>query len=269
MDKTTFRTSDLLGILGVSRDTLRYYEEQGIVKPYQNESNLYRQYDDYDIYTLMVADFYRKRNLSLKEVRTLQSGAGIAELGNVLDSKARQLEESIRNHQYMLRIIRETKAFCKQLDKHLNRYSIRKLPAHRVLGEFSDFNAFLEYPNILQNIDLTKRDILSSIMRSYTFDHNGFTDSKMLIVQKHKAIPAETDEAYISYPKCMYTVVEDGRHRSGNSDIKHTVFEAAINWGQERGYKPLGVAFINTRLVAYHEHQERVFLEIFIPVEEA
>ena len=76
MERNTYRTSQLLEILGVSRDALRYYEEKGIVKPNHDETNNYRQYNDYDIYNLLVADFYKKRNLSIKEVRELQEGRG-------------------------------------------------------------------------------------------------------------------------------------------------------------------------------------------------
>lgn len=95
MDRSTYKTSQLLKILGVSRDALRYYEEKGIVKPTQDERNNYRQYDNYDIYTLLVIDFYKKRNLSMKEVRNLQKGGTIKELGSLLGEKVEQLEETI------------------------------------------------------------------------------------------------------------------------------------------------------------------------------
>lgn len=267
-ESKTYRTSQLAEILGVSRDALRYYEEQGIVKPKQEEANNYRQYDFYDIYTLMVTDFYKKRNLSIKEVKKLQVGSEIDELGALLEKKARELEETIRIKEYMLEKINETKQFCEEVKNHLNQYSIRELPAYEVIGEISDFNAFLEYPAILENMDLIKEDILSKIMRKFTFDENGFLDSKMYIVEKPETKHKETSECYLEYPKCIYTIVEDGRYQNGNDDIKHKAFESTLVWGDEQGLKPKGVAFANTRLITYLDNKERVFLEIFIPVEE-
>ncbi|MEK5068666.1 MerR family transcriptional regulator [Sporosarcina sp. FSL K6-1508] len=120
MERNTYRTSQLFEILGVSRDALRYYEKQGIVKPNHDESNNYRQYNDYDIYTLLVADFYIKRNFSMKEVRKLQEGRAIEELETLLEIKAEQLEETIRNNKFMLQKIKETKVFCEGLKEHLN-----------------------------------------------------------------------------------------------------------------------------------------------------
>lgn len=268
MERNTYRTSQLFEILGVSRDALRYYEKQGIVKPNHDEKNNYRQYNDYDIYTLLVADFYIKRNFSMKEVRKLQEGRAIEELETLLEIKAEQLEETIRSKKFMLQKIKETKAFCEELKQHLNQYSIRKFPTYEVIDEFSDFYSFLEYPAILGSMDMMKDDILSKIMRKFTFDENGFLDSNMYIVEKHETIHKEKSECYLQYSKCIYTIVEDGRYQNGNNDIKDKVFEPTLEWGNEQGLKPIGVAFVNTRLITYLDNKERAFLEIYIPVEE-
>ena len=236
MEGNTYRTSQLLEILGVSRDALRYYEEKGIVKPNHDETNNYRQYDDYDIYALLVADFYKKRNLSMKEVRNLQEGRTIEELGTLLDKKVEHLEETIRNQQYMLQKIKETKAFCQELNDHLNQFSIREFPTYEVLGEFSDFFAFLEYPAILEKMDMMKDDILSKIMRGFTFDENGFLDSKMYIVETPKPNHKEKSGSFLQYSKCIYTIVEDGRYNNEDNDIKYKIFESTLKWGNEQGH---------------------------------
>lgn len=264
----TYRTSQLSDILGVSRDALRYYEEKGIVKPKQKEANNYRQYDFYDIYTLMVTDFYKKRNLSIKEVKKLQVGSEIDELETLLEKKAKELEETIRVKKYMLQKIKETKEFCEGVKKYLNQYSIRELPTYEVIGEISDFNAFLEYPVILENMDSMKEDILSKIMRKFTFDENGILDSRMYIVEKTETKRREKSRCYLEYSKCIYTIVEDSRYQNGNEDIKQKVFQSTLAWGNEQGLRPKGVAFANTRLITYLDNKERVFLEIYIPVEE-
>ncbi len=122
-----YRTSQLSEILGVSRDALRYYEEKGIIKPKQTEVNNYREYDLYDIYTLMVTDFYKKRDLSIKEIKRLQAESEIDELEILLEKKAREVEETIRIKEHILQKINETKEFCEDIKKYLNKFSIRKL----------------------------------------------------------------------------------------------------------------------------------------------
>ncbi|WP_163582150.1 MerR family transcriptional regulator [Gracilibacillus saliphilus] len=68
MSKDTYRTSQLSNILGISRDALRYYEKKGIVKPIKIRQIIIDSMIT-TIYTLLVADFYKKRNLSMKEVK--------------------------------------------------------------------------------------------------------------------------------------------------------------------------------------------------------
>lgn len=264
----TFRTSQLSEILGVSRDALRYYEEKGIIKPKQKEVNNYREYDFYDIYTLMVTDFYKKRNLSINEVKKLQAGTEIDELEALLGEKAKELEEKIRIKEYMLEKINETKEFCNDVKKYLNKFSLRKLPAYEIKGEISDFNALHEYPLILENMDFVKEDILTKIMRKFAFNETGFLDSKMYIVEKSEPEQKKKDRAYLEYPTCIYTIVEDGRYQNGDDDIKYKIFNSTFEWANERGFKLMGVAFVNTRLVTYLDNKERVFLEIFCPVKE-
>lgn len=265
-ENNTYKTGQLLKILGVSRDALRYYEEKGIIKPGQKEENNYREYNFYDIHKLMVVDFYKKRNLSIKEVKKLQAGSEIDELEVLLGEKARALEVSIKNKEYMLRKIKETKEFCTNLKKYLNNYSLRQLPMYEIKEEISDFNSFLEYPVIIKNMDLMNEDILSKIMRKFTFDETGFTDSKIYIVEKSESNEKEKNKIYLDYPTCIYTIVEDGRYQNGDEDIKLNAFSSGLKWAEEQGLKPEGVVFINTRLITYVDNLERVFLEIFVPI---
>lgn len=264
----TYKTSQLAKILGLSRDALRYYEEQGIIKPKKKEDNNYREYDFYDIYTLMVMDFYKKRSLSIREVKKLQVGSEIEELETLLESKSEELEIEINNKIHMLQKIRETKAFCMDIENHLNKYSIRSFPSYEIVEEITDFDAFLEYSKILETIDITKEDILSKILRQFSFNEAGFLDSKAYIVNKISTTKDKHIKTDIRYSKCIYTIVEDGRTVSKEDDPKQIVFNGVQKWAKNQGLDLEGVAFAKVCLVTYLEDSERVFLEIFVPIKE-
>ncbi len=267
MDNNTFyKTGQLFEILGVSRDALRYYEEKGIIKPRLNEENNYREYDFKDIYTLMMTDFYKKRNLTVNEVKMLQAGSEVEELEDLLDKKAKELEESILLKQYTLKKIEETRQFCKAIKEHLNKYSLCQMPAYKVLGEFTDFDALNEYHLIMENIDLLKDDILSRIMRRLTFDDKGYLDHKMFIVEKRIEESGVNDGVFLESKPCMYTIVEDSRNTQ--EEAKITAFKTGLQWAGQHGYTLEGVVYINTRLITYSNNQEKVFLEVFVPINE-
>lgn len=258
-ENKTYKTGQLAEFLGVSRDALRYYEEKGIIKPRQRSDNGYREFDFYDIYTLLVTDFYKKRNLSINEVKKLQTGSEISELELLLQHKAQELEEGIRSMESMLQRINETKAFCKELQEHINTYSIRELPTFEILGEFSDFSEVSEYPLILERVDPARDDILSKLMREFTFDNQGILTSKMYIVNKGNQATTGT---------CIYTIIEDGRSKNDENDPKLKVFHSLLEWAREQEIELLGVAYVYTRLIAYHDQEEKIYLEVFVPMKE-
>lgn len=47
--------------LGISRETLRYYEKLGIIQPEKGIDNHYREFGIDDINVLLAIDFYKKR----------------------------------------------------------------------------------------------------------------------------------------------------------------------------------------------------------------
>jgi hypothetical protein len=121
---------------------------------------------------------------------------------------------------------------------------------------------------ILEKMDMAKDDIFSKIMREFTFDETGLLDSKMYIVEKPSKIEKDKGSHYLQYAKCIYTIVEDSRYQNEEDDIKYKVFESTLKWGKEHGLRPIGTAFVTTRLITYLDKKERAFLEIFIPIKD-
>ncbi len=266
MDKQTYKTGQLQHILGLSRDALRYYEEKGIISPRQNEENNYREYDFRDIYTLMVTDFYKKRNLTISDVKKLQTGSEISELEGLLEKKAAELKERILLESYMLERIEETKEFCKEIQNNLNKYSIRKMPTFKVLGEITDFDAMDEYNMVLKYVDLLKDDILSKLMRKFTFDDTGYKDCKMFIAEKSDDCSSTVSQSFINYTSCMYTIVEDRQGKHGEEDTRVRALWEGAEWARENGLQTEGVVYLRTRLITYSENTEKIYHEVFVPI---
>ncbi|WP_302631934.1 MerR family transcriptional regulator [uncultured Clostridium sp.] len=55
--------------LGVSRDTLKFYENKGLINPKKNEENGYREYDYFDIYDITTINFYREIDIEIKKFK--------------------------------------------------------------------------------------------------------------------------------------------------------------------------------------------------------
>lgn len=266
MDKKgTYSTGQIENIFGISRDALRYYEKKALIGP-EKEDNNYNKYNIWDIYTLLVTDFYKKRSLSIKEIRKLQEGSTLGEMEELLEGKKEELKRSILKQKKMLKRIQETNDFCKELENHLNHYCYKNLPLYEIQHEFSDWTAFHEYQDIMQRVESDDEDILTRMMRNITFNETEILDTKMYVVKKVESAKNDPNKKYINPSKCLYTIVEDGRYHNVPDNIMSNVFESSKKWADEHGVKLAGTAFANTCLIAYCDKKERVFIDIYIPV---
>lgn len=60
--------------IGLSKKSIRYYEENGLLKPKRNKDNDYRIYDEEDINQLKKIKFLRELGVPIKELQELTKG---------------------------------------------------------------------------------------------------------------------------------------------------------------------------------------------------
>ena len=58
--------------MGLSKKSIRYYEENGLLKPKRNSENDYRIYDEEDIRKLKTIKFLRELDVSIRDLKRLQ-----------------------------------------------------------------------------------------------------------------------------------------------------------------------------------------------------
>lgn len=66
--------NEVVSVVGLSRKSIRYYEEVGLLRPSRNSSNDYRIYNDSDIKELKLIKFLRELDVSINDIKLLQSG---------------------------------------------------------------------------------------------------------------------------------------------------------------------------------------------------
>ena len=65
-------------ITGISKDRLRYYDKQGILKPRQTQGNQYRDYTIEDIIEVLSVEYFRQIDLGIKDIRAIYNGGDLA-----------------------------------------------------------------------------------------------------------------------------------------------------------------------------------------------
>ena len=91
---------EIAELLGVSKDTIRIYEEQGLIFPVRDE-NGFRRYTEEDLDRLIPVKFYRENALPMKDLRRLMiqksRESSLALLEEQIKAERRELLRHKRN----------------------------------------------------------------------------------------------------------------------------------------------------------------------------
>jgi len=68
------KINEVEALVGISKKSIRFYEEEGLLTPKRNSENGYRNYCDEDVDALRKIKALRKLGLPLEEIRSLQQG---------------------------------------------------------------------------------------------------------------------------------------------------------------------------------------------------
>ncbi len=118
------RIGALSALTGLSRDTLRFYEKQGLIRsrPSAEPSNTYRDYPEETAERLRMISDARDAGLSISDLKTLldwmETGdLGAFDLDAFLDERITQLEHVIATAQRTLDILNGTRAAITMSDQ--------------------------------------------------------------------------------------------------------------------------------------------------------
>jgi len=123
MDRMTMRIGDMARACGVSTDTIRWYEKQGVLGAVQRERNGYRVYDAETIERVRVVRRALAVGFSIKELARIfrQRAAGRPPCREVRAMAARKLEELDVRIAELLELRAQLAAMADDWDARLSR----------------------------------------------------------------------------------------------------------------------------------------------------
>lgn len=261
----TYRTSDVYKHLGLTRETLRYYEEIGLIKPKRSKFSQYREFDLYDMSHLMAIDFFRKRGFAPAEIKDFLSAAMPEEYTGIMQRKIDSLRRSIESLNEMLKQLEETKDYYSYALNHALEFSIRELPPYYVREVISSVASFGEYRDkVLGYLNLENEDILSNMVRAITFDEKGYKTSGMYIVKLDMESSRTGQKTFLECGRCLYTTFT-----ADNNDafVTEKMFDLCHEWATQHGLSFRGVVYIFVRFVMLNEQTDKNLYEVWIPLE--
>jgi len=133
--------NEVENIVGISKKSIRYYEEEGLLIPKRNDENFYRIYNDDDIRKLKVIKFLRELGVPIHELKLLNNQE--ITLQECLKERINKITKEEEKYQ-------KIKNMCLELSKTNETFTS------------VDITKYLNQMNILNKEGFTLRDIKSN-----------------------------------------------------------------------------------------------------------
>lgn len=263
---TTYHTSDVYNNLGLTRETLRYYEEIGLIKPKRNQHSQYREFDLFDMSRLMAIDFFKKRGFTPAEIRELQNAVTAERYAEIMQGKIDLLRKTIDELAEMLGKLEKTKHyFSRTIDTSLE-FTVKELPPYYVQDTISSVANFSDYRDkVISYLNIEREDILSNMVRVINFDENGYKTSGIYVVKPVAGMNQPKYETRLHFGRCLYTtLIAD----NNDTSIPEKMFSLCHEWAKQHNVSFLGVVYIFVRFVTLNEQTDQHHYEVWVPLQD-
>ncbi|MGM9946564.1 MerR family transcriptional regulator [Floccifex sp.] len=89
--------NDVESIVGLSKKSIRYYEEMGLINPERNSNNGYRFYNEFDIRQLKIIKFLRELGVPIQELKKVIKKE--LSLRECVESRLMKIAQERRNYE--------------------------------------------------------------------------------------------------------------------------------------------------------------------------
>lgn len=262
--KDTYRIGDIARFLGISTESIRFYEREGLVHPIKDETNGYRGYTAENIYELLDVIFYRKIDLHIEEIREILQSDGASQLRKFKARKELEIQHKIWQQKMLLTKLDLLEDTYQTIDNYLDRCAIRPLPSYIILREWLEGKT----PEKISQLDMSGEEFDFCSFGGVPEKRNGVwhISRRMILIKRKLAVSAGLAEKFSEKP-----VIESRRggyfvFRSGEEHDLFNACDQLISWLTQEGYRSVGSMVFNHLISTGSSHQPENYLELFVPV---
>ena len=125
----------------LTKKSIRYYEEEGLISPKRNALNDYREYDENDLNTLKLIKFLRELNIPINDIKKLHNNT--LTLEECMNDRIKKIDEEQKNYDTI-------KNMCLEISKSNDSF------------DTIDITKYFEQINILNKEGFTMRNVKSN-----------------------------------------------------------------------------------------------------------
>lgn len=263
-----YTVKDVCKIYNITRDTLRYYEKEGIIHPTIDHQNHYRYYDDWDINYIGECKKYQPLGFSIKEVVKMIQGGTLDDFIAITEDKQKHFTNLCHFYELALKFNEQYIERLKGIEDYLNHFSFINAEDRYIISNRHMF----EY-----SLDTQLLDIFHGTLDEYTFYDNTVLIKKEDYMKANDVfswgncitstfIPyvSTSKEDFYLLPKhrCLYTVIDAGERWN----FTYKLFDEAMAYLKEKQYQLDGDIYGNLLTRVHKEDKFCRYIEVFIPI---
>lgn len=263
--KTEYLIGDVARIVGLSRDTLRFYEKKGIICARKKE-NGYRYFSEDDIYKLMSIIYHRKMNDSLEDIESFLNGKKPPDtFQKHLKQRMEEEKTEIRRHRQALIRLHLMEQDMKNIEQSLDRFSVKSFPLAYVVGSCPNLSEGLRQwfslSSAIVGMDMAYfYNILSLKEGTLSMQGTNLLLYKQIADEMRDYIFADSYPLTEEIP-CIYTIIKAEQQLPDAS-----IAVRMEKWGRDNGFCPKGIIYSNN-MTSFLENEKTIyFMELYMPV---
>lgn len=272
-----YRIGNISQLLNIPAQTLRFYEEKGIIHASRSDENGYRFYDIWDVNYIMDIMFYRSMGFSLEQIKSILADDSNQDIIQAYSRRETELLQTIASCQNMLQVVSRQKNRLQKIDRHLGKFSLSTSPElifyrYRFSETFQSLKSskiqdlqgeLKQWTNVLPQARVTfsiSYETLSGPEKEIRYAWGWSLPAGTAI---EKGFDSQPPNEYLPPRTCLYTIFSAG----GKNTFIQSFCQQVMPYLQEHGYTITGDPF-GEMLSKPHENQElKRYFELWVPIE--
>lgn len=269
IEKNKYRIGDVANLMGISRDTLRYYEKRGILTSQKGE-NGYRYYSDRDIAKMIGILYQRKMDIGLNDMEQLWTGnCTLGKLSEITNTRLEEERQAIRKHEQRIARLQITQKDCENFTNHLNQMTLQNFPnAYVIVPHCSmteSIELWFEYAKSFDGLDMMY------FFDEYSWTHHGdslsteFRNSQLIL---HKDLETMVDysipehQTAVTKPALCVSTYCISEERTISADV----ILPMIDWANKQGLMVSQQIYSTFAFQGTESGENVYYQQIYLPV---
>lgn len=252
-DRIKLKIGDFSRLMQVSMRTLRYYEEIGLLKPYEvDEWTGYRYYLVNQMVTVSTICSLKEAGFSLEEIRDFFEDGNLVPEAESIREKIEQCDRQIERLNTRKKILQLMLDRDKRVSTN-DRFSIQSLPALTVASYRACHHSYKEFLDAMENIANPEIEKLGCVRIpnniSFTTIHNEIYDPSLIDIEYcQEVVEAGRDSDIIHFKQMPAIPMALCMTIWGGYDGINQAFPEIYSYMEQNGYESDGkyrLCFVN------------------------